>query len=203
MMRRLGWKKRIKRARNYVRHQYFLNTAKPSFPFDAVFVIGMPKTGTSSTKAVLEAAGSRHLTIYHPVTDHWERGDYEYLDRVMQHFNSFDDKPWNRLDVVERSMRASADHRFVLTTRDADDWFESLQRYSIMVGRAAPSEEVRMASIDAYRRHYNECRELAVRYSRDLLEVDVTRDADAVSRLSGFLGIHIPLSEFPHVNRTV
>lgn len=190
----------------YKRHRFKLRllTRKSEQPFDCAFVIGQNKTGTTSTHHFLRSLGLRHLTINEVVKARYFEGDLEYLDRLTRHFHSFDDNPWNRLDVIERYMRQEADFRFILTLRDPDEWFDSLVRFNRRRGRPVPEEAERQGRIEERLIHHNrECRRLAEAHRKPLLEVDVTRDADAPARIIEFLGLTPTTSPaFPHSNRT-
>lgn len=107
----------------YKRHRFKIKflTPKPSMPFDAVFVIGQNKTGTTSMYHFFSSLGLRHLTINNIVKFKFFNGEYDYLDRLVNSFHSFDDIPWNRLDVIERYMSMDRNFYFILTIRDPDE----------------------------------------------------------------------------------
>lgn len=174
---------------------------RPKFDFDNVFVIGFNKTGTTSANRFLQNLGLKHLSINRHVKARWEKKDYDYLIWLTGRFNSFDDVPWNRNDVIERLMPLDRDSRFILTVRDPDQWFDSYVRFEAR--RFPPAESDRSKMIDFRLERDELCRTLAKKYGRQLLEIDVTRETEANLAIGQFLGFkdnEIP--EFPHLNRT-
>lgn len=198
-----GLRKRLKRARNEFVHACNLYTPPPKMPFGKAFVIGMPKTGTSSVRDFLKANGSRHLTIFHPVTARWQAGDHAYLERCIAHYNSFDDRPWNKMDMIERLMQRDTADRFILTIRDPNVWFDSRNRYNQRFGYPPTPEEQRRETIETvYLPHYDRCRALAKQYGKQILEIDVTQEQRSAEKIVDFLCLPDSQIAFPHSNRT-
>jgi hypothetical protein len=196
--------KRLKRLRNELTHEYNLLTPPPQMPFGKAFVIGLAKTGTSSMKNFLLAHGSRHLTISRKVHKRWRDGDRAYLNHCVAHFSSFDDRPWNRLDVIEQVMQSNRNVRFILTTRDPDIWFDSIRRYSIMLGREAAPESARQRSIDEiFFPHHERCRAMAKEHGHKLLEINITTDPKATEKVREFLDLPNRGIVIPHSNKTI
>ena len=195
-------RKRLKRARNEIVHACNLYTPPPKMPFGKAFVIGMPKTGTSSVRDFLKANGSRHLTIFRPVTDRWMVGDHAYLQRCIAHYNSFDDRPWNKMDMIERLMQRDTADRFILTIRDPNAWFDSRNRYNLRFGYPPTPEERRDETVETlYLLHYERCRALAKHYDKQILEIDVTQDKASAEKIADFLNLRGTQITFPHSNR--
>lgn len=193
------YRHRVRRY-SYLRH---LLSAKPSAPFDCAFVIGQNKTGTTSMARFLAACGLRHLSINEHVRQKYARDGLPYLDRLARHFHTFDDLPWNQLEVIEHFMRQDRDFRFILTTRDPDAWFDSWVRFQNQRRRAPPAEADRAHLTARLRERDQRCRGLARQFGRPLLEIDITRDADAAQRIAGFLSLDpVAVPAMPHANRT-
>ena len=177
---------------------------RPKFDFDNVFVIGYNKTGTTSMNRFLTQLGMRHLGHNQHTKAQWQNKRYGYLLWVTKRINSFDDVPWNRMDVIERLMQLDQDSRFILTVRDPDKWFKSYQRFEKKIGRVPPPDDVAEKwKSDILLTHNVRCRELAKQYGRSLLEIDVTRDPDAKTKVCEFIGLDPATApDFPHANRT-
>lgn len=195
-------KKRLKRFVNRSRFVIYTNTPKSKMPFYAAFVIGTYKTGTTSMNHFLSSLGLRHLTINSYVKERYAQGDFDYLDRLTRHFHSFDDNPWHRLDVIERYMQSDEDNRFILTTREAGRWFESYTSHQLSHGLPRPIAKETFVR-DNLLRHNDACRELAAKYSKPLLEVDVTTSHDSAKLITQFLGMPDRGVGFPHSNAAV
>jgi len=93
-------------------------------PFDAVFVIGPAKTGTTSTRVFLQRNGLRHLTINQFVTKRWMDGDYTYLDRIPPE--------------AVAGAQLTIDGRTVHTIRSSRDSFELPAGRTVMLELVAP-----------------------------------------------------------------
>lgn len=177
-------------------------TPKPRTAFANCFVIGNIKTGTTSCHHFLRQCGLRHLTMNRYVNSLHQAGQLEKLRKITRYINSFDDLPWNRLDVVEMFMREDRDHRFILTVRDPDAWFDSYVYHNALRGHPVPTEAERERFIaERYEHHNRTCRELARQFGKKLLEIDVTADPDAARKIAEFLELDCdPLPAFPHRN---
>ena len=190
---------RAKRKYWFLRYRL---SAKPEMPFDNCFVIGSNKTGTTSCARFLRKCGMRHLTINRYVQALQEAGRMDRLKKITGYVNSFDDIPWNRLEVIEAFMKEDRDHRFILTVRDPDAWFESFLKHEIRRGNRPKIEERREEFIrQNLLAHNRKCHELARKHEKKLLEIDVTTDPHAGSKIAEFLDLDIePIPSFPHAN---
>ena len=130
------------------------------------------------------------------------KGDYSYLDKLVKCYNSFDDRPWNRLDVIERYMSYPKDFRFILTVRDPNERFDSAVRYCIKLGLKPPTEEQRPQWVERYLLHNKSCRNFANNYGKKLLEINVIRGKEVGFKIITFLGLKNQNIDFPHINRT-
>lgn len=201
----MGAKKLYKRRIRRFHYLPYLLVKKPNFPFDNVFVIGTNKTATTSANYFLSDCGLRHLSINAHVKHKYFMGRFDYLLKLTQHFNSFDDLPWNQIDVIAFLMRQDADYRFILTLRNADDWFDSLVRFNKNRGRMIPEESSRsMLQKRQLFAHNEACRILSKKFQKPLLEVDITRDTRANVKIADFLGLKsLDIPPMPHLNRTL
>ena len=181
----------------YKRHFLF---PKSEMPFDAVFVIGANKTGTTSTHHFLRDLGLRHLTINEDVKRRYFKNDFAYLDYLTTRFHSFDDVPWNRLDVVEHFMKKDRNFLFILTIRDPNEWYGSFVRFYKKLGRTMEGDRNYMIEKKAH--HDATCISLAKQNNKPLLIVDVTKDSEAGRKIANFLNVPVKIAKFPHVNRT-
>ena len=187
------------------RYRYLgsLMISRPKFDFDNVFVIGYNKTGTTSVNLFLRSLGLRHLTINKHVKSQWKKGNYDYLIFLTKRFNSFDDLPWNRTDVVERLVSLDQDSRFILTVREPNAWFDSWVRFEHSIGRTPPRESQRDEYIQVLLQHDEDCRRLVGERNHKFLELELAVEPEPGRKIADFLGLGREfLPEFPHANRT-
>ena len=164
--------------------------------------IGMPRTGTKSFVRALEILGYtdvRHnpqfeeLATIRAGADHGVTIFYKYLDGRYP------------------------GSKFVLTTREFDDWLPSLEwvlDYVRLDKITGPIREVtimarmllletlefdRDKAIAAYDRHHADVKRYFADRPDDLLEMRIA-DGDGWEKLCPFLGVEIPDVEFPRTN---
>jgi len=100
-----------------------------------IFVIGQNKTGTTTVHKALRRSGSRHLTINAITAGYYQKKNDEPLRKIAERFDTFDDWPWNRTRIVEKTMRWFPDALFVLLERDEQKWISSFKRFMIVSKR--------------------------------------------------------------------
>ena len=134
----------------------------------------------------------------------FHQGDFEGLARLASHYDSLDDLPWNREEVVAAMNAAFGDRAvFVLNTRDPEAWFRSYVRftqYSLKPLELEPGES-EAAFIERKLLARNQrIRELFAAHPERLFEGDIT-DPDFMRRLRAATG-YPELGDLPHVNKT-
>jgi hypothetical protein len=178
-----------------------------------IFGVGLNKTGTTSLKRCFEALGLHpiapargptHQSITRAI---FSEGDFEPALRFAEDFRCFEDRPWNVWDMYRRLDERFPGSRFILTVRDPDSWWDSVERwlsvtkprmtrtYCRHLGVPSVSRESMVESFHAYNR-------AVTRYFQgrmDLLVLEIGRDG--WDRLCTFLGHPVPEIPFPHVNR--
>jgi len=99
--------------------------------FNKLFCVGWNKTGTTTLEAVLRAYGYQmpnqqeqetRLTL--PVL----RCDYTELRRFVDRYDAFQDRPFSQDETYAVVDALFPDSRFILSERDPDAWFDSMQR---------------------------------------------------------------------------
>lgn len=176
-----------------------------------VFCVGFQKTGTTSLHAALTALGYRTAAV---VGRDWtaERLVAEGATlciRTMGEYDAAQDMPW---PIFFRELdEAYSGSKFILTLRDAERWFASIERHfsanpdemqAFVYGRdaAAPAGN-RTRYLDVYARHEREVRAHFADRPNDLLVIDLER-GDGWRELCDFLGASIPAEPFPVKNRS-
>ena len=165
-------KKKIKRQKNYLKtvlEVLMPKSKKFRSNFDTVIVIGKAKTGTSLIKDFLKLYGSKHLTINRWVSEKYIQKDYDYLIGLISKYNSFDDKPWNRLDVIEKIMELKYNIGFIYSYRDPNLRFDSMVRYAKKISEPVPTEEMRENSIKSDKIHKQRVKYYANKFDNKVL----------------------------------
>lgn len=204
--------KKIKRKliRPFIRKYRFLEfkvqlrTSPNKFVFnnyDKCFVIGLGKTGTTSMHKFLKSHGSKHLTMLDFTSKLYKEKEYCQLIKISSKFNSFDDHPWNKLDIVEILMKSKDKIGFIYTMRDPNLRFESKKRFNDKRGYRKIHENDRKKIIDIYNNHLKSCLKLSRKYNKEILFIDVTKDKNVSLSIENYLGLNKAIT-FPHINKS-
>ncbi len=183
------------------------------FPY-RIFGIGMNKTGTSSLGRALGALGVGpiasqrivHRTgLIRTVLDH---GEYEPALRFAGVYRVFEDRPWNVGDMYRRLDERYPGSRFILTYREPERWWRSVERW-ITVTKPSVAERYRrhlrttsLDKADMVRRYieYNEEVRTYFGMRQDFLMLNFEA-GDGWNELCPFLALPQPEQAFPHTNR--
>jgi len=213
---RRGFDWRKKRLRQILRRLVAFLGTDPG-PSPKIFCIGLNKTGTTTMQACFLALGlspvaspgqPNRRTQARLFKNIMYRGNYRPALRYARRYRSFEDRPWNVWDMYQHLDRTFPDSRFILTTRDPDDWWRAVSRWLThekphLVDRymhhlKAPAFE-EQAFIDGFEAYNADVR----RYfgSRDdFLVFDVCAGGEW-KPLCTFLHLPVPDVPFPHRNR--
>lgn len=170
-----------------------------------VWVIGLNRTGTTSLAHALYLLGLPNL--HYPDAEHMLRADYSVLDGWRGGSDLSVAGHYRELDL------AFPGSRFVLSTRDENDWLRSVTKHFERVpvatdagasgamrrkvyGAPRPTESQFRA---AWARHHSEVRAYFAGRD-DLIEMDVA-NGDGWEALCPFVGLDVPAVPFPNTNR--
>lgn len=174
-----------------------------------VFCIGFQKTGTTSLYAALTTLGYRTAAVVGrelSVSELKEKALHLCLDAAKTH-DAAQDMPW---PLFFRELdNAFPGSRFILTLRDADRWFASLeghfgdephamQEFTYGVASASGNRDRFVAT---YESHNASVRDYFKDRPDDLLIMDL-EDGDGWDALCPFLDARKPETPFPVKNRT-
>lgn len=185
------------------------------FPY-RVFGIGMNKTGTSSLAWALRRLGVVPVATQKLVGRAgliqalFERGDYEPALRYARMYRAFEDRPWNVWDMYRRLDERYPGSRFVLTTRNPESWWRSVERWlTVSKPEDARAEHYRQhlrvatlgkeEMIAAYLAYEREVRAY-FGDRRDFCELDLEA-GHGWPELCALLELPEPAVAFPHANR--
>lgn len=177
-----------------------------------IFCIGLNKTATTSFHEAMSLLGFRSFhwggpPIRKSVEAALEEGRplLDDLDPSIDAFSDIEALSLN-FDVLDRQY---PDSRFVLTTRDEEEWIRSRVRHveRNLRRRAEGDYHGNFLEVDesAWRALWRSHHERVGRFFAgrdDLLVVDLTA-APAWDALCGFLGVAVPDVDFPWANRRV
>ena len=194
-------------TRQTLKHNVALNLRRLRYghPQAKVFCLGFQKTGTTSLQYALSLIGYRVAGII----DANPHGSPEALHaealRLLPQFDAFADNPWPLYFQEFDTMFPDA--KFILTTRDPDEWYASVCKHfgnnntkmrSWVYGEASPVEN-RAAYVDRLLAHQEAVRTHFADRPNDLLEFDVTA-GNGWAELCTFLDCASPRREFPKLN---
>jgi len=175
-----------------------------------VFGIGLYKTGTSSLHAALEILGYTGLHNAGPERSALVRRAIEERKPLLHYldpkYNAFSDTPVTLYFWLADVQYPGS--KFILTTRDLEDWLDSRRRHVEKNRRRAAEGAykgkfltVNLAAWEhEYRRHEGAVHSYFARRPDDLLVLDVTA-GEGWGPICDFLGVSEPDRAFPWENR--
>jgi len=173
-----------------------------------VFVIGFPKTGTTSLQSALTTLGYKVKGEFGMKDPNISRKVYEMAFRFVEQYDAFEDNPWCVLyKELDEKYPGS---KFILTLRPTEKWIKSvvdhfgiktrsLLEWIYGVGYPKGNEDLYIAR---YERHNKEVLEYFKDRPDDLLAFRLS-EGDGWEKLCQFLHKDIPPIEFPHENKGV
>jgi len=172
---------------------------KPTYT-GKVFCIGYNKTGTTTIGKSLEMLGYRNSSFNKKVWRKYYKKNK--IDKVLNYtarFDSFDDLPWLKEDMIPILDREFPNSKFIYLTRDEKSWKQSLHNWTVKISGERPDLE---EELEAFREH----RAFVLEYFKnrsgdDFIVLDV-RDKKGFKKLAEFLGKETDREEFPHFNET-
>ena len=179
---------------------------KLSFPFrkanytSKIFCIGFNKTGTSSLGKSLQMLGYRHSTFNKKVwRKYYKNNEIVKILKYTAKFDSVDDLPWLKEDMIPILDRVFPNSKFIYLTRDEESWQKSIYNWTYKIKGEYPNLEQKLVQ---FKKH----REFVSNYFRNrskeqFLILDIT-DKEGFKKLADFLGEKTSRKEFPHLNKT-
>ncbi len=175
-----------------------------------VIGVGLNKTGTSTLKTCMKLWGFNHCTFDLGAFNAYRNNDWEYLKRIADEHDSFENWPWALM--YDRMYNWYPDAKFILSVRkNAETWFKSLSRHGKRIGPLvdyelyiygyADPDENKQAHIDYYHKHNQMVETFFAGQSDKLLKV-CWENGHGWNELSQFLQLRPPQEDFPHSNKT-
>jgi hypothetical protein len=192
---------RIGYALSYFKHYSHLNLwlRRPVYN-SKIFCIGYNKTGTTSVGKSIEALGFRHSSFNKKVwRDFYANNNLEKILDYTAKFDSFDDLPWLKEDMIPVLDQKFPNSKFIYLQRDEESWQRSYKMWRLkLFGEHADMEQ----ELANFRRHQAFIDDYFRDWSPDhFLRLDV-KDPVGFKKLAIFLG-KPPLQDgFPRLNET-
>jgi Sulfotransferase domain len=189
-----------------------------------VFGIGLNKSASSSLLDAWDVLGHRQQ-IYWPEADPYRTPmvmsafdkNYKLMFDRVDRFTYFKDRPFNVWDTYKILDKHYLDCKFILTTRDENKWWDSVDRWlNNLIPNHHTTEQMRLHKIEVYKHHFGATefdKDQFISYYRqynqevrdyfkgkdNFLEMDIPA-GDGWNVLCPFLGEDIPNVAFPHAN---
>lgn len=183
-----------------IKREVYLRSTKSNYN-GKIFCIGYQKTGTTTLGRSLKMLGYKHSSFDHKVYMKYykeERNIHKILDYTSK-FESFDDLPWLKEDMIPILDKSFPNSKFIFLDRDEEAWKKSLYNWRYRKWGVYPDIE---KGVEGYRRH----KEFVLNYFKDRIGDDFIsleiKDKNGFLKLGEFLGKKVPMNNFPHHNKT-
>ena len=184
-----------------------------------IVCVGFNKTGTTTIGRCFEALGigpvaeprSPHVN-YLALSDHvLKHNDVAPVLEAARYFRAFQDRPWNVGDVYQKLDQLYPHSHFILTEREPDSWWRSVEKWLGATHRGDSGrltrylDHLKVDALDkdkfiaAYLARNNKIKAYFAGRA-NLLVMDLAA-GDGWSKLCGFLEMPVPDQPFPHANR--
>ena len=164
-----------------------------------VFCIGYNKTGTTSCGKAFRLLGYNNLSYNEQLfREEYKQEHFLKLLNYASKFDSFDDLPWLREDMIPLLDKVFPNSKFVYLEREEESWKKSYYNWVFKQTGQYPDLEVGLA---AYRAHRAFVMDYFKDRKEDLLIISVF-ESDSFVRLAKFLGKETTHTQMPHENKT-
>lgn len=177
---------------------YSLIFVRPQFN-GKIFCIGFNKTGTSSLGKSFEMLGLKNTSFNWVVWNKYYK--YNRIDKILNYtakFDTTDDLPWLKEDLIPVLDKAFPNSKFVYLTRDEVSWKKSLYNWNFDRFGKYPNLEKRWQEYKSHERFVLDYFE--GRSSKDFIILDI-KDPKGFSKLADFIGKDTKIDCFPHFNK--
>jgi hypothetical protein len=164
-----------------------------------IFCIGFKKTGSTTVGKALASLGYRHTSFNREVWQAYQARDIAKVLMYMKDFESADDAPWHKIDMIPLLDETFPGSRFIYLSRDEDSWKNSVVNWTLKMTGIQPN-------IQDYLNDYLAHRDFVDQYfvgdkAAALVRIDVG-EPGSFNQLKTFLGFPSGGEEFPHFNKT-
>jgi hypothetical protein len=141
----------------------------------------------------------------------FDRNDFSESLYTAKYFRSFQDRPWNIWTFYELLDKNFPDSFFILTERDPDSWWRSVEKWLTVSNKDDQDKYLRYLKhlkvssfdkkefVDAYLNYNYKAKEYFK--DKDNFLIMNLEQGDEWEKLCNFLHIPIPGADFPHANK--
>ena len=122
----------VKAYRRYLKLKRYIVLATTKSDFSGkIFCIGYQKTGTTTLGRSLEMLGYHHSSYDNEIYTKYYKHKLN-LPKILEYtskFESFDDQPWFKVDLIPVLDRKFPNSKFIYLTRDEESWKNSMHNW--------------------------------------------------------------------------
>ena len=165
-----------------------------------VFCLGFNKTGTTSFGEAMKLMGYRHSSFNTKVwRKHYQKNDLISILKYTAKFDSLDDLPWLKEDMIPVLDKAFPNSKFVYLERNENSWKTSMYNWTYHMTGKYPDMEQKL-------KEYKEHRAFVFEYfdgrsPKEFITLDISQK-NAIETLATFLNCPKPSAPMPHANKT-
>ncbi len=164
-----------------------------------VFCIGYNKTGTTTIGKSLELLGLRNTSFNKKVWRKWyTNGNIEKILKYTAKFDSTDDLPWLKEDMIPILDKTFPKSKFIYLIREESAWKNSFRNWNYKKTGKYPNIE---EGYKNYLKHQKFVYEYFKNRKNDLLIIDVN-ESDAFIKVGKFIKKKAPQTKLPVYNST-
>ena len=188
----------VKNKRKIKRKIFFLT--QKEYYTSKVFCIGFNKTGTTTLGKSFELLGYRNSSYNKEVwLNYYQNNEIIKILKYAAKFESFDDLPWLKEDMIPILDKVFPNSKFVYLTRDRESWKKSFLKWGYKKWGEYPDADKKW---EEYKRH----EEFVLNYFKnrskeDFIILDV-KDEKGFLKLAEFLGKKTKREKFPVYNKS-
>lgn len=164
-----------------------------------VFCIGYLKTGTTSVGKAMQSLGFKNSTYNKKL---WRKSfpnkDYQTIFKYTAKYDSFDDLPWCKEELIPVLDEKFEGSKFVYMTRDEEGWKNSMKNWTLKNTGEVPDLE---KAWQDYLTHRKFVLDYFKDRPKDILILSI-KDPMGLKKLGEFLGKTVPRDGFAHYNKT-
>jgi hypothetical protein len=157
-------------------------------------------TGTTTVGKSLQMLGYKHSSFNKKVyRKYYLSSNYSKIIDFTAKFDSFDDLPWLKEDVIPLLDKKFPGSKFIYLTREESEWKKSFYNWTFKVTGKYPD-------VGKGWKSYKDHEKFVLNYFKsrskeDFIILDV-KDKTGFEKLALFLGKKVIQSSFPHYNQT-